>query len=78
MNEAELICFREEMLRLRRGYRALRFLLATALATILGLIIVVFGNPAPVAAQSARPTKMAYFMYVVWWLKIQAGMSDCV
>src|SRR5580704_13164867 len=53
MSETELIYFREEILRLRRGYRAQRFLLATALATILGLIVVVFGIPAPVAAQSA-------------------------
>jgi hypothetical protein len=53
MNETELICLREEMLRLRREYRGQRFLLATALATIFGLIVVVFGSPAPVAAQSA-------------------------
>jgi hypothetical protein len=53
MNEAESILFREEMRRLRRGYRVQRFLLATALAAILGLMVVVFGSPAPVAAQSS-------------------------
>src|SRR5579872_3426371 len=53
MNETELIAFRLDMLRLRRGYRAQRFLLTAALAAILGLIIALFGSPAPVAAQSA-------------------------
>jgi hypothetical protein len=53
MNETELMYFRHELLRLRRGYRTQRFLLAIAFATVLGLMIVAFGSPAPVAAQSA-------------------------
>jgi hypothetical protein len=52
MNETELILFREEMLRLRRGYRAQQFLLLIAIASILSLTIIVLRSPAPVTAQS--------------------------
>jgi hypothetical protein len=52
MNETDLTLFREEMCRLRRGYRAQQYLLAMALAAIAVLTAIVFGNPAPVAAQS--------------------------
>ena len=52
MSENESILLREEVLRLRRGYRAQRLILAIALVAILSLTLTVLGRPDPVAAQS--------------------------
>lgn len=53
MSETELTLLHEEMRRLRRGYRTQQFLFAIALTAIAGLAMMVLGNPASVAAQSA-------------------------
>ena len=52
MNETELTCLQEEMRSLRRWCRAQQIVLVIALSAIAGLVAIVLGNPASVAAQS--------------------------